>query len=136
MKQSWSFDIFVAPGFVTTEFAAAVDVLRLTNRVSTKRVFEWRFLSACGGPVESSSAATIMTEPVPTRPDADYLVVLGNVDPAHPDLSLGLILGRYKARQSRIVLLAEAASRYNPLGKSCYSYGKARTFRNASGAGG
>ncbi len=112
MEQSWSFDIFVAPGFVATEFAGIVDVLRLTNRVSTKPVFNWRFLSARGGPVDSSSAATIMTETVPTRPDADYLVALGNTDPAHPDLSLGPTLARYTTRQSRIILLAEAASRY------------------------
>ncbi len=112
MTQSWSFDIFVAPGFVITEFAGVVDVLRLTNRVSTKQAFQWRFLSARGGPVESSSAASVMTETVPDRPDADYLVVLGNVDPAHPDLSLGPTLRRYTARQSRIILLAEAASRY------------------------
>lgn len=42
-------DIAVADGFVVTEFAGVVDVLRLANRVSGQDVFAWRYLSHRGG---------------------------------------------------------------------------------------
>jgi transcriptional regulator GlxA family with amidase domain len=106
------FDIFVADNFVLTELAGVVDVLRLTNRVSGRPAFEWHYRSVKGGPVRSSSDAFIETTPLVARPDADYLFVLGNSRPDHPDLSLGPVLASYTSRQARVILLAEAASRY------------------------
>lgn len=110
--RTWQFDVIVADGFVLTELAGVVDVLRICNRISTRPVFRWAYRSARGGIVRSSSDAMIETIALDTRPDADYAVVLGNADPDHPDLSLGAGLNNYTNRQARVILLAEAASRY------------------------
>lgn len=106
------FDVIVAPDFVLTEFAGVVDVLRLANRVTGQRKFDWRFLSLRGGTVASSSGAAVDTEIIPQRPDADFVFVIGNSNPDHPDLSLLPIISRYTSRQVKVVLLAEAASRF------------------------
>ena len=106
------FDILVAPGYVLLELASLVEVLRLANRVCPQPPFTYTYRSLKGGPVESSSNATIPTEPVPTRPKADYLFVIGNSDPDQPDLSLGRIVSDYTYNGAQVFLLAEAASRY------------------------
>lgn len=107
-----TFDIIVADGFVLTELAGVVDVLRLANRISTKEVFRWNYLSLRGGTVTSSSDASVTTDPISALPTADYAFVLGNADANHPELSIAASLNKYTARQARVVLLAEAASRY------------------------
>ncbi len=106
------FDILVAPGFVLLELAALVEVLRLANRVCAHPPFTFTYRSRTGGPVESSSNATVQTEPVPAQPNANYLFVIGNSDPDQPQLSLGRIVSDYTFRGAQVFLLAEAASRY------------------------
>jgi transcriptional regulator GlxA family with amidase domain len=106
------FDIYVADGFVLTEFAGVVEVIRLANRINGSPIFEWHVRSAKGGTVTASSAVSVETTPLPNRPDADYLFVLGNADPACGALSIGRALASYTSRQTRVVLLSEAASRY------------------------
>lgn len=112
MAAQTTFDIFVADGFVLTELAGVVDVLRLTNRISGNPLFAWHYRSARGGPVFTICDAVIQTTPLDARPEADYLFVLGNANPDCPDLSLGPALATYTGRQACVVLLAEAASRY------------------------
>ncbi|EBA13567.1 GlxA family transcriptional regulator [Roseobacter sp. CCS2] len=106
------FDIFVADGFVLTEFAGVVEVIRLANRINASPLFEWHVRSATGGQITASCAVTVDSTPLPIRPDADYLLVLGNSDPDCPALSLGKALANYTSRQARVVLLSEAAARY------------------------
>lgn len=106
------FDIFVADGFVLTELAGVVDVLRLTNRVGARTIFEWDYKSIKGGLVASSSGAMVDTTPLGPRPNADYFCALGNLHADCPDLSLGAAIATYTSRQARVVLLSEAASRY------------------------
>lgn len=105
-------DVIVADGFVLTELAGVVDVLRLANRISNREVFQWTYLSVSSGPVRSSSDATVETAPVSQRSVAAYAFVLGNADANHPALSLGPVLSSYTTRDARVILLAEAASRY------------------------
>jgi len=105
-------DVVVAEGFVLTELAGVVDTLRLANRVSALPVFEWKYRSANGGPVNSSSFASVQTEAYEDRPDADYLFVIGNADPDCPALALKKVIDRYTNRQATVFLLAEAASRF------------------------
>ena len=107
-----SFDIIVANGFVLTEVAGIVDVLRIANRISTKTIFAWQYMSLHGGLVSSSSDAVVQTHMLHQTPDADYAFVIGNADPDHPDLSLSKAVSTYTARQARVFLLAEAAARY------------------------
>jgi len=106
------FDIVVAPGFVLLELASLVDVLRVANRVCPSPRFTYTYRSLHGGPVASSSDATVQTEHIPAQPVADYLFVIGNSDPDHPDLSLGRVVSDYTFRGAQVFLLAEAASRY------------------------
>ena len=106
------FDLLLTEGFVLTEYTAVVDQLRLANRVMLRPVFAWRSLSEQGGPVGCLSDALVGTVPFEARPEASYVFVLGNSDPGHPGLSLGRVIDTYVARQARVVLLAEAASRY------------------------
>lgn len=105
-------DVIVADGFVLTEFAAVVDVLRLSNRISNREVFRWQFRSMHGGAIQSSSGAMVETIPQNTRSDAAYAFILGNTDPRHPSLSMPATVSEYTARQTRVILLSEAASRY------------------------
>ena len=112
MTDIWNFDIYVADDFVLTEFAGIVEVLRLANRINTTPVFAWQVRSATGGTIIASSEVRVDTTPLPSRPEADYLFVLGNADPACPALSLGSAIGHYTSRQARVVLLSEAAARY------------------------
>ncbi|MEJ6404100.1 GlxA family transcriptional regulator [Yoonia sp. 2307UL14-13] len=112
MEHTVRFDIAVAHGFVLTELAGVVDVLRLANRISAQPVFDWRYVSISGGPIRSSAGAEVATDPFTDKPSADYLVALGNADAGHPDLALGTQMRAYISRQARVVLLAEAASRY------------------------
>ncbi len=112
MSDLCTFDILVADGFVLTEFAGVVDVLRLANRINAAPLFAWQCRSWEGGRIASSSDALIDTTPLPARPDADYLFVVGNANPGCPALSMGTSLANYTSRQARVVLLAEAASRY------------------------
>ena len=72
-------ELLVAPGFVATELAAALDCLRLANRLSGKTLFRWRIASASG---ETTTRALgdleIVTEPVGAANSLpDLLVVVG-----------------------------------------------------------
>jgi len=112
MEREVLFDIVVADGYILTELAGVVDVLRLANRISRKPVFSWQYRSVSGGVITSSSDAMVKTNTLPQRPDADYLVVVGNADADCPALSLSPVLANYTNRQARVILLSEAASRY------------------------
>lgn len=112
MDRTVAVDVFVAPGFVLTELAGVVDVLRLINRVSSKQVFSWHCKSVTGGQITSSAGAYVDTEKLSTRPDADYFFALGNRDADAPELRLGTTIATYSNRLARVILLAEAATRY------------------------
>lgn len=111
-QETRHFDVLVAPGFVLLELASLVDVLRLANRVCPTPPFTYSYRSLHGGSVISSSNATVDTEKVQSQPNADYLFVMGNSDPDHPELSLGRSVSDYTFRGAQVFLLAEAASRY------------------------
>ncbi|MGH1464639.1 MAG: GlxA family transcriptional regulator [Cognatishimia sp.] len=108
----WHVDVIVADGFVLTEMAAVVDILRIANRVSALPPFGWTYRSKNGGVVTASCDAFVNTENFVKRPDAHYAFVVGNSDPDSPALSLGSMISSYTSRQGQVFLLAEAASRY------------------------
>jgi transcriptional regulator GlxA family with amidase domain len=107
-----SFDIMLEDGFVLSELAGVVDVIRLANRVCQNTLFSWTYRSLAGGIVTSSSNAMVETLPLPQRPDVDYAVVLGNAETSVLVTPLRRILMVYKNRTTRLFLLAEAASLY------------------------
>lgn len=106
------FDIILTDGFVLSEYAAVVDALRTTNRVTAHPRFTWTSRSAGGGQRKSPSDATVETLPFVAKTAADYLFVVGNSDPDCPGLSLAPVINTYTHRNTQVFLLAEAASRY------------------------
>ena len=95
-----------------TELAGIVDVLMIANRVCVRPMFEWTFRSLTGGYIRSRTGVLVETKPLPDRPEAGYLFVLGNSNPDNPALSVGKSICRYRHRDAQVFLLAEAASRY------------------------
>ncbi|MFS4581864.1 GlxA family transcriptional regulator [Phaeobacter sp. C3_T13_0] len=108
----WQVDILLTEGFVLTEFSAVVEPLRLANRVLAQPPFSWTLRSAEGGQIGCHAGAFVKTEPFIAKTDADCVFVLGNTDPDCTALSMGSLIGTYRARGAKVYLLAEAASRY------------------------
>ena len=108
----WHLDIVVADGFVLSELATITDAIRIANRVAGRALFSWSFHSATGGPVASPSGLSVETAPVPDRPRADAVFVIGNADPGYGRRSVSGMVSRYRYSNARVYLLAEAATRY------------------------
>ncbi len=53
---------YLARGFSIVPFINAVDPLRMTNKLSGRRLFEWSFISQDGQPVEAINGMTIMVD--------------------------------------------------------------------------
>ncbi|WP_039018914.1 GlxA family transcriptional regulator [Halocynthiibacter namhaensis] len=108
----WHVDILLTEGFVLTELASVVDVLRIANRVSAHPLFHWHYRSRKGGPVGCLAGLSTDTTPFPSRPTADYAFILGNSDPDCPELSMRATISTYNYRNIKVLLMSEAASRY------------------------
>ncbi len=107
-----SFDLIVEDGFVLTEMAAIVDVLRLANRVSQNEIFDWTYRSTTGGLRSSSSGAMVQTELLPNRPTVGYAFVLGNMHADALAVPMRHVMKHYSGRATRLYLLAEASAYY------------------------
>ncbi|MDU8929240.1 helix-turn-helix domain-containing protein [Alisedimentitalea sp. MJ-SS2] len=106
------FDIIVEDGFVLSELSSCVDVIRVANRISLTPPFSWSYHSRSGGPVTSTAEAYVASDPLPEKPSATYAVFIGNIDTDQPNLARPASIRAYTARGTRVILLAEAASRY------------------------
>ncbi|GLQ35703.1 protein GbdR [Amylibacter marinus] len=106
------FDIILSDGFVSTEMSGVVDVLRLTNRVMGRPVFEYRYVSVAGGDVKSSADTWVRSDPLPQIPDADYAVFLGNSDLSFTSRYIERSVHAYSYAGAQVILLAEAAAMY------------------------
>jgi transcriptional regulator GlxA family with amidase domain len=72
----------LAPQFPMLAFAAAIDPLRVTNRLSGKPLFEWRLASVDGGPVEASNGIPIAVHDALDRlRDVDLVIVCVGLEP-------------------------------------------------------
>uniref|UniRef100_UPI003B520DF5 GlxA family transcriptional regulator n=1 Tax=Roseovarius indicus TaxID=540747 RepID=UPI003B520DF5 len=111
-QATWHVDVIVADGFVLSELASVVDVLRVSNRVCSETHFTWSFHSSRGGPIKSPSGISVETDPIPERPSADIVFVIGNADTEYGGFSLGPIVSRYRHAGTLVYLLAESATRY------------------------
>lgn len=111
-SKGWHFDIILCDGYVVSELAAITDILRISNRTVAPALFSWAFRSIGGGLRKNPCGVMVETSDIPEKPDADFLFVLGNSDPYHPDLAMRPVLARYAYEGARIFLLAEAATRY------------------------
>ncbi len=103
-------DIVVADGFVLTELAAVADVFRIANRVCVRPLFSWTYRSRRGGRAPSSAGADVDTLPIPDRPNADYVFVIGNSDPDHPELATSRWISSYAYRNAQVFLSRHIAN--------------------------
>jgi len=105
-------DIIVAQDYVLMEFAVAVEILRLANRVLSFDKFKWQLYSEKGGTIGSKSGASVETQIIPKSPRPDFVVFIGNSDPFYAALDVEKYAARYRHSGAKVILLAEAASRY------------------------
>lgn len=56
------FVFLLLPQFSMIAFAAAIEPLRLANRVSRRQLYAWRTVSACGGPIAASNGCPVAAE--------------------------------------------------------------------------
>lgn len=56
--------IALAPDFALASFAMVIEPLRIANRLSGRKLYEWSLLSGEGGPVMSSAGIDLATIPV------------------------------------------------------------------------
>ena len=94
------------------EFAVAVEILRLANRVLSFDKFKWQLYSEKGGTIGSRSGASVETQIIPKAPRPDFVVFIGNSDPFYTALDVEKYAARYRHSGAKVILLAEAASRY------------------------
>jgi len=57
-----TYGFFLVPDFALLPFASAVEALRAANRLSGRRLYDWRLISADGRPVASSSGVEAKAE--------------------------------------------------------------------------
>jgi transcriptional regulator GlxA family with amidase domain len=66
------------PEFTLIAFTAAVEALRMANRLSGKRLYEWQVLSVTGGPVHASNGLVFTADTALAMADAlDLVLVCG-----------------------------------------------------------
>ncbi|MCK6453342.1 MAG: GlxA family transcriptional regulator [Alphaproteobacteria bacterium] len=82
--QPETFGFFLVPKFSMIAFTAAVEPLRLANRMSGKELYRWQLYSTDGGPVRASNGIALMPDAALAnalgqgKPDA--IVVCGGID--------------------------------------------------------
>ncbi len=105
-------DIILAQDYVLMEFAVTVEILRIANRVLSFEKFKWLIYSEEGGTIGSRSGASVETKALPKSPRPNFVVFIGNSDPFYKTLDVEKYAARYRHSGAKVVLLAEAASRY------------------------
>lgn len=105
-------DVMLSEGFILTELAAITDTLRIAHRIGAQPVFRVSLRSSYGCTVRSACGLLAETTQILARPDADYMIVVGNVDPSAPSLADKRISTHYRQRDIPVIMLSEAAMRY------------------------
>ena len=105
-------EIIIASGFVATELAAVVDVLRIANRISGRTISALRI--ACGAadsaPVSLGGLAVAAERLCADDPLPDILVVAGGAGIEVPGSALHARLRRVMRSGGRVVLLSDATT--------------------------
>jgi transcriptional regulator GlxA family with amidase domain len=111
-KDILHFDIILSDDFILMELAGVVDVLRISNRILGFEKFQWKLYSERGGRISASAGAFVETAVIPKLPNSDYGVFLGCTDLNYTSLDVEKYAARYRHASSKVILFAEAASRY------------------------
>lgn len=104
-------EILVAPGFVPTELAAAIDCLRIANRVAGSGLFRWTIVAADGQPsVASLGGMEVSAVPLAeATATPDLLVVPGGSGVAQCLRKILPRLQRAHRRGSTVLAMSDAA---------------------------
>lgn len=97
MSMTHRIDIVLAEGFPLLSLALVSEPLRVANRESLGSAYDWRYLSAAGGVVHSSSGIALPTVPVDDRP-SDAVILLSSY---HPETALTPELMRWLRARAR-----------------------------------
>jgi len=72
------YGFLLVPGFSMIAFAAAIDTLRLANRVASQHLYEWQTISADGKPVTASNGLEVAPQSsIQTPGNFSVLIVCG-----------------------------------------------------------
>lgn len=75
------YGFLLVPGFSMMALSAAIEVLRVANKVSREKVYVWPLISVDGAEVTASNGITINTQfRLSSSPSLDALFVVGGVD--------------------------------------------------------
>ena len=61
-RETRTFGFLLLPKFSLLAFTSAVEPLRSANRLTGRPLYDWRLISADGGPVASSGGIEVMTQ--------------------------------------------------------------------------
>jgi len=82
-----TFGFFLVPKFSMIAFTAAVEPLRLANRMSGRELYRWKLYSTDGAPVRASNGIALMPDAPLARSaeggKLDAIVVCGGIDVQH-----------------------------------------------------
>ncbi|MBX3570172.1 MAG: GlxA family transcriptional regulator [Rhizobiaceae bacterium] len=103
--------VILTPDFSMMSLSSLIEPMRGANRVAGSRLFEWRLLSAAGGPVVASNGIAVETAPVPGVDRDSDLVVLcgGQEDETYTDRRIREFL-RYLQRRDAMIGSVSTAS--------------------------
>src|SRR6056300_1119603 len=74
------YGFLLIPEYSMMAFAAAVDQLRMANRLSSQPLYEWVVCSEGTGPVVASNELSVTSTPIAECEDLDALFVCGGVN--------------------------------------------------------
>lgn len=105
-------ELLVAPGFVATELSAALDCLRIANRLSGRTLFRWRIVSASGeGITPALGDLQIVTEPIgPADTLPNLLIVVGGSGTAAAERIILPRIQRVRLKGGLVVVLSDASA--------------------------
>lgn len=105
-------EIIIAPGFVATELAAALDVARIANRVSGREIFATRIARSTPDPAPASLGGLVVEAEPLTPHDAlpDIMVVAGGPGASRPGAALLARSQKIIRAGGRVVLLSDATT--------------------------
>ncbi len=108
-------EILLAPGFVASELALVVDVLRIANRIAGTEVARWTFVGfGQTGLTEGMGGLAVPCERLSyTTPVGRLLVVPGGQNIASNMAATLARMARYQLCGARVLLLSDAAAHWS-----------------------
>jgi len=80
-KYPLCFGFVLVPGFSMMAFAAAIEPLRIANRMAERQLYDWKLLSVDGAPVQASNGIDFpMHNKLGEEEGVDVVVVCGGID--------------------------------------------------------